>query len=192
MSAAAAAVPIGSLLTDDIVDWGREVHAAALGQPSTRGLDDATLGLLSPACERIIPADETPGAIAAGVPRFIQHMLVNWYDPPEQARVVEGLQALDRQARTRLGRPFVDLDERQQEALLLELDAQGPKSWFATVKYLTIWGYYTSEIGVKQELQQWPSPGRYDGCAPYAPRPRSTSQAAHVGFADRGASNVAD
>lgn len=154
MSAAAAAVPIGSLLTDDIVDWGREVHAAALGQPSTRGLDDATLGLLSPACERIIPADETPGAIAAGVPRFIQHMLVNWYDPPEQARVVEGLQALDRQARTRLGRPFVDLDERQQEALLLELDAQGPKSWFATVKYLTIWGYYTSEIGVKQELQQ--------------------------------------
>ena len=39
--------------------------------------------------ERIIPADDTPGATAAGVPAFIAHMLANWYDPPERTRVIE-------------------------------------------------------------------------------------------------------
>ena len=40
--------------------------------------------------------------------------------------------------------------------------------WFAMLKYLTIWGYYTSEIGETRELGNWPLPWRYDGNAPYA------------------------
>ena len=73
------------------------------------------------------------------------------------------------------------LPDSSLDTLLLELDALGVKSWMATVKYLTIWGYYTSEIGVRQELQQGPPPGRYDGCAPYVPRTRASSPAADAG-----------
>ena len=40
------------------------------------------------------------------------------------------------------------------------------------LKFLTVWGYYTSEIGEQQELQKVALPMRYDGCAPYNPRVR--------------------
>ena len=50
------------------------------------------------------------------------------------------------------------------------------------LKVLTIWGYYTSEVGQRQELRLYPRPITFDGCAPYAPRPRATSTA---GPADR-------
>jgi gluconate 2-dehydrogenase gamma chain len=173
----AAAMPmVGAWLPPELADWGRDVHAAA--QAGATGLLDAELmRTLSVTCERIIPTDETPGAVAAGVPRFIDHMLTGWYDASEQQRVAAGLQDLQQQARTRFGLAFVDATAAQQDALLLDLDALGAQSWFATVKYLTIWGYYTSEVGVTQELQQGRSPGRYDGCAPYAPRTRAAVQA---------------
>ncbi len=176
-ASAVAAVPLlEGVLPADLAAWGREVHAS-LDAQGAGGIDADLMRLLSAVCERIIPTDETPGAVAAGVPRFIDHMLANWYDPAERERVATGLRDLEGQQRQRFGRSFVDADEPQQATWLLELDRQGAKSWFGTVKYLTIWGYYTSEVGVKAELRQWPSPGRYDGCAPYEPRARSTAQA---------------
>jgi hypothetical protein len=171
----AAAIPlVGSWLPSELIDWGREVHAAAQSGPA--GSLESELTNLTLICERIIPADETPGAIAAGVPRFIDHMLTGWYDPAERQRVARGVQDLNDQARARFGSSFADVTAAQQSSLLVELDALGAKSWFGTIKYLTIWGYYTSEIGVRQELQQGPSTGRYDGCAPYAPRTRARVQ----------------
>jgi hypothetical protein len=155
-------------LPAELVDRGREAHRAAQA-PGSGSLGAALMSRLSMVCERIIPADETPGAIAAGVPRFIDHMLTAWYDAPERDRVVTGLEELDQLARARFGRAVVEAGAEQQDTLLLDLDALGNKSWFATVKYLTIWGYYTSEVGVTQELRRPSSGGRYDGCAPYAP-----------------------
>ena len=76
----------------------------------------------------------------------------------------------------RHGQPFDACSSAQQDALLLELDREGPNHWFGLVKYLTIWGYYTSEIGVKRELGQAPHAGPYNGCAPYAPRKRAASE----------------
>lgn len=183
--AGAAGALTGGLLSTDLLAWGREVHAAVAAQGAVADLDADAMRLLSITCERVIPTDDTPGAVAAGVPRFIDHMLANWYDPPERGRVVSGLKDLDKDAQARFAHTFVDCTEAQQDTLLLELDAQGAKTWFGTVKYLTIWGYYTSEVGVKQELQQWPLPGRYDGCAPYSPRPRTTSQGASVAGPDQ-------
>jgi hypothetical protein len=176
ISAAAALPLIDAWLPPELTDWGREVHAAAQ-TGSSGSLESELVNRLSVICERILPTDETPGAIAAGVPRFIDHMLTAWYDATERQRVAEGIQELDQQARARFSGAFVDATAAEQDALLLELDALGAKSWFGTVKYLTIWGYYTSEIGVTQELRQRPSPGRYDGCAPYAPRTRAGLQA---------------
>jgi gluconate 2-dehydrogenase gamma chain len=178
---AAAAAPLAAhLLPHDVLAWGRDVHAAIARQSSPPELDADTLRLLSTVCERIIPTDDTPGAISAGVPRFIDHMLGHWYDAPERTRVVDGVRDLDAQARDRFGRPYLETSAADQDTLLLALDGLGEGSWFATVKYLTIWGYYTSEAGVTRELQQWPSPGRYDGYAPYVPRTRRVSQAAVV------------
>lgn len=173
LASGAAAPLLGSLFPDELLAWGREVHlAAGAGQPAAGALSAPVAQSLTAACERIIPADDTPGATAAGVPAFIDRMLADWYDQPERTRVVAGLESLDALARTRFGRAFAACASADQDALLLELDREGPTHWFGTVKYLTIWGYFTSEVGVVRELGQWPLPGRYDGCAPYAPRPR--------------------
>ena len=94
------------------------------------------------------------------------------YDEPDRTRVIAGIESLDAISRTRYGRVFASCTPPEQDTLLLELDREGPSHWFGTVKDLTIWGYFTSEVGVVRELGQWPSPGRYDGCAPYSPRPR--------------------
>lgn len=175
MSAAAAVPLVSGWLPAELLEWGRQEHASARSAP-TGGFEAELMKRLAVACERIIPTDDTPGAIAAGVPRFIDHMLTAWYDPAERERVAQGLQDLDRHARTRFGRAFVDASRVQQDGLLLELDALGATSWFGTVKYLTIWGYYTSEIGITQELREASMPGRYDGCVPYEPRRRARSQ----------------
>jgi hypothetical protein len=37
--------------------------------------------------------------------------------------------------------------------------------WFAMLKYLTIYGWCTSEAGMRA-LRLYPLPWRYDGCAP--------------------------
>jgi gluconate 2-dehydrogenase gamma chain len=168
----AAAPLLTALLPTELLSWGKEIHAAS---QETAGILTAPLmRTLTVACERIIPADETPGATAAGVPAFIARMLSDWYDAPDRARVIAGIESLDALSRARHARAFAACSDAEQDTLLLELDGEGPAHWFATVKYLTIWGYYTSEVGVVRELGQWPSPGRYDGCAPYAPRRRAT------------------
>lgn len=173
-----AAPLLGSLLPAELLSWGRDVHlAAGTRQPVAELLTESVMQTLTIACERIIPADDTPGATAAGVPVFIARMLSDWYDPADRARVIGGIESLDALARSRHERTFAACSANEQDALLLELDREGPTHWFGTVKYLTIWGYYTSEIGVVRELGQWPPPGRYDGCAPYAPRVRKTGAA---------------
>jgi hypothetical protein len=35
--------------------------------------------------------------------------------------------------------------------------------WFAMLKYLTVWGYCTSDVGMRETLHSWPQPMRYDG-----------------------------
>jgi hypothetical protein len=39
-----------------------------------------------------------------------------------------------------------------------------PGPFWHQVKFLTVYGYYTSKIGVTQELRSVVIPGRYDPC----------------------------
>ena len=155
-------------LDDGLVAWGREVHAA-VGKSTSGVLDDAGLRVLGIACDRILPADETPGALAAGVPDFVVHMLADWYAPEDRVRIAEGLTALA--ALEQDGRVFADLPPDRQDAILVAFDQAEPEHWFHTLKFLTIWGYYTSEIAATRELPPVEM-GRYDGNAPYTPRRR--------------------
>ena len=43
-----------------------------------------------------------------------------------------------------------------------------PRTFFEHCRQLVVLGYYTSEIGCKQERVYLPVPGRYDGKYPYA------------------------
>jgi hypothetical protein len=163
------------LSESDLLALGREAHARA---PQRTGgapvLDARETAIVTLAAEQIIPATTTPGATQAGVAAFIETMLGGWYPPADRDRFVAGVRALDAQASARHARGFAECDAAQQLALLEEHDAavtalrtaRDPGAndhWFAMLKYLTVWGYCTSEPGMRETLHSWPMPMRYDG-----------------------------
>lgn len=108
--------------------------------------------------ELIIPADaHSPGARAAKVADFID-LLLSGASDASQAIWRDGLRALDAATTTRFGRIFAECAPEQQVALLTEMSQHefDPKTTldllFVDLKERTLQGYYTSEIGIHQEL----------------------------------------
>ena len=183
--ATGATLPLlGRFSPAEALAFGRRVHASAHrpGEGSWQALDAQTGRVLVAACEAILPASDTPGATAAGVDRFIDTMLADWYPARERDAVLAGLRSLDAHSREGHGREFAEIPAEDQAALLSTLDEEAQSSqkgqahWFAQLKELTIWGYFTSEIVVTQVLRESPlGPGRYEGCVPLATHPESPS-----------------
>jgi gluconate 2-dehydrogenase gamma chain len=128
--------------------------------------------LVAAISERIVPTTDTPGAIAAGVPAFIEMMLADWYEPTDRNDFMTGLGLVEGYARVRYEKPCASLSPEELDAVLT-LAMQGkiptlPAIFFEHCRQLVVLGYYTSEIGCKQERVYVPVPGRYDGKYPYA------------------------
>ena len=128
--------------------------------------------LVAALSERIIPTTDTPGAIAAGVPAFIEMMLADWYGPTDRNEFMAGIGIVDGDARVRYAKPFAQRPPDSQDAILsLAMENAVPglaRSFFDHCRQMVILGYYSSEIGCKQERVYLPVPGRYDGAYPYA------------------------
>lgn len=87
-----------------------------------RALTGAQGALVATVAEHIIPATDTPGARAAGVHRFIDTMLAEYYSAAERAAFLAGLADVDRRARDARGKPFVALSAAEQRDVLTALD----------------------------------------------------------------------
>lgn len=122
----------------------------------------------------IIPATGTPGALAAGVPAYIDYVVSN--NPRAQKLQRQGLAWLDSQARKRHGKAFVELSESQQIAMLEPLCEEadkaplpaGPRTgglsprpewkagvgvkFFHAFKSMTADGFFTSKQGLVDTL----------------------------------------
>lgn len=125
--------------------------------------------------ERILPKTNTPGAIDAGVPEFIDSMLLDIYRDEEQLRFVAGLDRLENDSQVVYGHAFTELKPQQQDELLKKYAKEAEekrsvsdkeKTFFFDIKQLTMLGFFTSEIGARQFLHFERVPGRYDGCVP--------------------------
>jgi hypothetical protein len=136
----------------------------------------------------MIPATDTPGAKTARVNEFIDVILTSWATPAERDRFLTGLAGVDTLSGTLFAKKFVEASAEQQTALLRSLDdgvdwAHNPDvnddydgaidydarlrgEFFRVFKTLTLHGYYTSEIGLTQELKQEIIPGAQHGCVP--------------------------
>jgi hypothetical protein len=108
--------------------------------------------------ERIIPADQSsPGAKEAKVNEYIDLIVSESPDPTKQTWR-EGLAAVNKMSRDRFGKTFTDATADQQVELLKEIskNENSPQTveerFFRTIKYATVDGYYTSEIGIHKEL----------------------------------------
>lgn len=108
--------------------------------------------------ERIIPADDhSPGAKAAKVNEFIDLIVSQSPDGTKQTWR-EGLAAIDKLSQKTFSKIFADASVDQQVSLLKDIskNEMSPKTveerFFRTVKNSTIDGYYTSKIGIHEEL----------------------------------------
>jgi gluconate 2-dehydrogenase gamma chain len=151
------------------------------GPARNEALSEAQRQTIAALSESIIPRTDTPGAIEAGVPDFIEMMLRDFYDEKYRSMFLEGLQALDAYAEKEHGRIFAALSEPEQAAIVEGADSGAVTlsrplsflfSWeefdfFRQAKRLVIIGYYSSEVGLTQEYEYVPVPGRYDGHYPF-------------------------
>ena len=117
------------------------------------------LALIATISELIIPTDDhSPGAIAADVPAFIDLMINE--SPAETKKLwTDGLDAMDKGSQAKNKVVFNQATKDQQLALLTEISKNEMKpssleeKFFRAIKGMTIDGYYTSKIGIHQELK---------------------------------------
>ena len=131
--------------------------AAAPFKPKV--LSAAQLETVATLAELIIPTTETPGARAALVDRFVDNLMAN-ARPADKDRFLAGLAWMDTRSNALYGKPFTAATPEQQTELLTKLaadsghaadDAPGAP-FFKAMKQLTISGYYSTKIGLEQEL----------------------------------------
>ena len=137
---------------------------------STPGfLSDDHLAMLERISDLIIPATDTPGAVSAGVHRFIDRMLAEWASVETQRQFVAGFNDIDQRA-VESGMPnLVSGSAAQQRDLLMQLDREAfaedsTDEFFRRMKKLILFSYFSSEQGATQALRFDRVPGRYDPC----------------------------
>jgi gluconate 2-dehydrogenase gamma chain len=130
-----------------------------------RCLSEDEARTLEAICERIIPADQDPGAAWAGVVTFIDRQLVGPYHRLRKTYRV-GLAGTNGTSLAMFGTPFAALTPQQQEAVLQTMDngqARGDywkqvpaKSFFDLVVSHTMQGFYGDpRHGGNRERVSW-------------------------------------
>jgi gluconate 2-dehydrogenase gamma chain len=156
---AAGQAPMGKPATIDV------------GPPSAAVFTPAQRALMTALSDRVIPATDTPGAIAAGVPAYIEKLLADWALPGDMVPIRGGLDAIEARSLSDYKVAGAKAKPAQLDALLtLAMNDQipGGKTFFEAFRQLVITGYYTSEIGITQEREYLPVPGEYDGAFLYS------------------------
>jgi gluconate 2-dehydrogenase gamma chain len=169
-----AALSFGAVWATLSVPAGAAAQATATVPLSwqPRALTPQQARALDAMAELIVPATDTPGARAAGVPQFVDRAVADYYEPPEAALIRAGLDRLDADAEADQGVAFAALGAERQKALLGAYEAEagrqprGAAHFFPLLKELVTVGYFTSEPGATQALRYDPMPGHYLGCVP--------------------------
>lgn len=107
----------------------------------------------------IIPTDDhSPGARAAGVSSFID-LMVSESSNETKELWRDGLAAVDKISEQKFSAPFIRAGQEQQISMLKSIsrNERRPKTieerFFVAIKSMTVDGYYTSAIGIHQELR---------------------------------------
>src|SRR5690606_15415557 len=72
-----------------------QVAVIDTGPPSSEVFTAGQRALVSALSERVIPTTDTPGAIAAEVPQFIEKLLADWARPEDKEPILAGLDAIE-------------------------------------------------------------------------------------------------
>ena len=152
-----ALVLLPSLSPEGLLAFGTLQAANVPATP--KALSASQFATLEALVEAIIPADDrSPGAKQARVADYID-LLLSESEDSVTLQWIGGLAVLDAEAVRRFRAPFVRLTAAQTDTLLAAISAKelAPETplehFFVMTKHATVQGYYTSEIGIHQELR---------------------------------------
>jgi hypothetical protein len=136
---------------------GRAVFAAA---QAPQFFTPAEFALLDEVTELMIPADDhSAGARAAKVAAYIDARVAESLEPEPKQTWRNGLKLLDDLSRKLHDRPFLEAHPQQRISVLStmaknEMDPKSPEEvFFGELKHATVHAYYTSKIGIHQEME---------------------------------------
>lgn len=158
-------------------------------------LSTADIALLNEVGDTIIPVTDSPGAKAAQVGEFMNVYVQDCYRPDQQKAFTEGVTTLNEACKKQFSNDFMELTAEQRKEVLVGLEKEAKNfneavrtkeqpardaarkemkefngaslHYYTLMKQLTLLGYFTSEIGMKQALRFLPVPGKYNGSYPY-------------------------
>lgn len=139
--------------------------------------------IIAAMAETILPRTDTPGAIDAGVPAFVELMVADWMNDDERKIINAGVSDIETRIPRDYGKEFVKLPPDTQLEVMEDLEAAAADSpWYSLtdilpeyrgdapficqLKEMVIWGFFTSEVGSTQVLRSNPMPMGFDGNLP--------------------------
>jgi gluconate 2-dehydrogenase gamma chain len=170
--------------------------AASPARGKKRFLNPAQFALISAITDTIIPTTDTPGAVAVGVPKQIDGLLLNWASASRRAEISGAIDAVDKFSLAQTKKAFIALDGAKRKEVLLAFDknavkpnpdpkfkltgfaamtggAQGPMNpGYVKLKELVIGLYYASEMASTRELPYEHVPGKFVASFPVTPETR--------------------
>jgi len=148
----------------DLIRFGA---GAALAAPAAFAVTDAPkfftpaeFAMLDEMTETIVPSDDhSPGARAAQVAAYIDARVAEAFDAAVRDDWRNGLKLVDELSRKMHGSTFMEASPEQRIAVLTRMakNEMNPKTpeevFFREVKHATAQAYYTSKIGIHQEME---------------------------------------
>ena len=145
------------------VTAGAVVAARVASSQEHRFFTPAEFKMVDELTELIIPVDEkSGGAKAAKVSEFIDGFLAEAFEPTpadsERGRWRAGLRSIDEITKQMHGVSFLEANAEQRTAVLTRVAAneteprEPEEHFFLAMKRLTVKGYYTSKIGIHDDL----------------------------------------
>ena len=141
---------------------------------TTKFLTADQLQMTGQIADLIIPTTDTPGALAVNVHGFIDNYLAECLSKDEQKQFLNGLKKINVVSEEKFHKVFLAATHKQHIQLLTAIEKSDlgftaeDKAFFKQFKSLTLFGYYTSEVGATQELAYLAIPGGYQGNFPFA------------------------
>jgi gluconate 2-dehydrogenase gamma chain len=155
---------------------GSALPGIALGAAPAAFFSAGERKALDALCDAMIPRTDTPGALDAGVPAFLDTLMGGWASAEHQAAMRAAVADLAQAAQRDAGKPLAALSAAERGAWLAGRDAvliAARDPGYLLLKRLVMTGYYYSEPGATQELRYELVPGVWEPAVAITPDTRA-------------------
>lgn len=148
--------------------------AEPLDASKLKFFNESQRALVAAISETIIPKTDTPGAIDAGVPGWIEMLVQDCLEEADQKIIVDGLAEVEKRSADGFKKSYAKLSVDEQVGLLTAMEneskeAKTTKAFIRQFKELTKFTFVNSEVGGTEVFDWILVPGRWDAAADLKP-----------------------